>query len=164
MADKTLQTPSEATTKQPAPTTFEIKARTNLRADGGAQNGYNLVVLNAEAKAHLDSLAEEFGFRAKNAQGEYFIRVTADARTKQAVRLGAAGRTAIVLTGTVTIQDVVKGGDARGHLTVGDKTAVAAVDLRNGGRVLEPNMDPEAREARRERAMAFNGRRLPSAR
>jgi len=159
MADKTLTgTPSGAATTQPAPDTFEISASVNLRSNGQSQDRFNLLITNPEAKAYLDALGTEFGFRAKNENDEYWVRATADGRTKNLMRLGSAGTNSCVIKGTLTIQQVVADGEARGHIKVEKREDVSVLTLRNGGRVLHPNRDPEAVAARQERASRFAAR------
>lgn len=135
-----------------APETFPVKGRINMRTDGAPQASYNLVVLNDDAKANLAALASEFGFSAESQNGESFVKVVMDAKSKSILR--RTGVHQLVIEGELTIVDSTTGRDAEGRLTV---TSAKAATIRDGGRIKTPN--PENAERRREFAMSRQTRR-----
>lgn len=128
-----------------APDTFPVVGRMNVRGDGESQSRYNLLVLDGEAVANLDALGEEFGFVARNANGDVWLDVGMDARSRRVLTTGGKGSTALVIEGTVTIVDV-KAGRPMGQLVV---KAARPASLRDGGRVVEKNENaaPRTRES-----------------
>lgn len=111
-----------------------IKGRIATRRDRADQPGFNLIILNDEAQAMLDALSGPYAFRATNPQtGEYFVDVTLDARSKGLIRRAeATGATKLVVEGTLTVVDSVRG-RPQGFLNL---TKVEPATLLNGGRIV----------------------------
>ena len=159
MTTKTNVTPDTmdgATQATKAPDTWTVTlGRINMRQDGKDQPNFNLLLQDETSKANIAYHAEKLGFDPLNQDGEAFVVVQVDQRTKLALRQAfRLHGNKLAVMGVVTLQDVIAN-RIQGRLSV---TEIGPVTLSNGGRaiILSDDELADRREKRAERRASFS--------
>ena len=153
LTSDTMDGAVQATT---APDSWTVtQGRINMRQDGKDQPDYNLLLQDDASKANIQFHAEKLGFDPLNQDGETFVVVRVDQRTKQALRQAfRLHGNKLAVMGVVTLQDVIAN-RIQGRLSV---TEIGPVTLSNGGRaiILSDDELADRREKRAERRASFS--------